>query len=185
MEIACHISHLFMPATSYSGARPIQPITIFKAGDALKYQLSEQDRMGVPAGTFFESHWLYPIFMGLYHIDDLKMLGHISIIFQNCGKGQKFFRLPERVWVQITTHPCEYTGDGIPVVVKDDKLNVRHIWGGNNGTRTPLGLLDSSDLIAKGKVAGQKEGEIKFWRDFFLEQIRTTEIKEALTAKRA
>ena len=49
---------------------------------------------------------------------------------------KKEFEYPKRIWIQISTLPEEFKGE-IPVVIKDDKVLVKHIWGGDNGTYNP------------------------------------------------
>lgn len=109
----------------------------------------------VPAKDF----WIWPILKGLLDID-LQLLAHVSILFD---RHTETFSLPRRVWIQISTLPNEVDQNGIPVVILDGKVQVEHLWGGDNGTYTPYQLL--------GRKPVDNEQTPEFWTQYFSEQL--------------
>jgi hypothetical protein len=98
---------------------------------------------------------------GLFALEIPGVMAHTSIIFNPQKKSVSF---PKRVWVQITTEPSEEDESGLPVVVKDGKVQVMHLWGGDNRTYTPF------ELLGNRPVEGEKTPE--FWTKFFLAKLR-------------
>ena len=123
-------------------------------------------------GIFARTTWIWPILMGLRAIKLPGIMAHVSA-FCLCKERGRGWHFCDRVWVQITTLPTETNCCGIPLTVRPDgTVTVEHLWGGDNGTANPYQL-----------IGGSMEGSdtAVFWRDFFLQELRT--VKEAAVEK--
>jgi hypothetical protein len=150
MKIAMHSSHHALPFWQ----SPRQPTEMFDPArhSSLVMQFSGEEKTPV------SETWLWPVLTGLKAIE-APIMAHVSAL---CGcRGDGTFHFPKRIWVQITTLPKEKTETDIPVVVKDEKVTVKHLWGGDNGTYSPFGLLPDKDEY------DPKKHTTEFWRDFF------------------
>lgn len=103
---------------------------------------------------------LWPVLMGLHELNLYNTLAHVSLVFI---KGLEYFDYPKRVWIQISTYP-EEQNEGIPLILKDGKVNVTSLWGIDNGTYSPLNLVGSS--IDKEELKTSL-----FWSKFFRAKI--------------
>lgn len=128
--------------------------------------------------------WMWPVLMGLHQID-WPIMAHVSAFCECQGPG--LWHFPKRVWIQISTLPSEKTQEGIPLTVgpkktadEEPKVLVQHLWGGDNGTRSPYDFV-----IPQGEREPPPESnQPEFWRDFFMTELRQVKSKtaERLTA---
>jgi hypothetical protein len=120
-----------------------------------------------------KSTWLWPVLEGLQE-SNLPYLAHVSALC-GCGKNGRW-HFCKRVWVQITTMPEEQVG-GIPLIVKNDEKTVTHLWGGDNGTRSPYDFLPE----AERDVVHDKT----FWKSFFEGKLRDAKAEAELGVRKA
>jgi|GEM_PF-6264649 len=104
-------------------------------------------------------HYIMPVLMGLFFLDLPGVMAHVSMIFDH---EKRTIDSPKRIWVQITTEPKEW--DDTPIV-KDNKVQVEHLWGGDNKTYNPFGFLK---IDADEKEIHTSE----FWIKFFLSKLK-------------
>lgn len=157
MIIALYPSHHMLPFWH----SPQQPTEVFdpKRHHGRKVVF---DRKSVHLRKF----WLWPILKGL-HMVDLPVMAHISTFYQNTV--DKKWHLPKRSWIQITTLPTTKDSNGIPIVIDNGIVTVKHLWGGDNGTYTPYQLL--------GKESIPEEETPEFWRDFIIGKLREVKVE--------
>lgn len=158
MKIALYPHHHCLPF--WHG--PKQPTILFDPAMACWVTKSREDspsgKKDIATLTLAKDHWVWPILMGL-HALDLCALAHVSIHFDS---ETRRFKIPKRVWVQITTLPEACNAEGIPVVVERGNVLVKHLWGGDNKTYTPYDLA--------GIETDERPSE--FWMEFFHEKLK-------------
>lgn len=119
-------------------------------------------------------HSIMPILNGLIALELPGVMAHVSIIFD---AKEKIVEYSKRAWVQLTTEPSENDANGLPVIVKDDIVQVEHLWGGDNGTYSPYDFLD--------KDGSEKSNTAEFWTAFFLKKLRETKEEACKEAEEA
>lgn len=114
------------------------------------------------------------VLMGLHSVDAPQLMGHVSLLC-NCGEEKRWWHWSKRFWVQISTLPEGWEGDGIPEIVADDgkTLRVRHVWSDTSIHRTPYGLIPEGD---------RDHADAEYWKNFFSEKIRGAHRSYASTA---
>jgi len=175
MKVALYSSHHFLPFWH----TPQNPDGIYNPANLndwrfLAREAEEEDVKAFPANE----HWVMPILNGLFSLDLPGVMAHVSMIF---NFREKVISVPKRVWVQITTEASEQTAEGLPIVVKDDEVQVKNLWGGDNKTYNPFQLLDkekSIDEIGKRLMS-------EFWTTFFLEKLQQTKKQTSQEANEA
>jgi hypothetical protein len=150
MEVVFYPSHYNLPFTRNVHARACQPMSFF---NPIVMRSWVERRSGLVA----MSNSIWPVLLGLYNLDSPEMLAHVSANFWD-GR----YSLPSKTWVQISTVTGIFDVKSIPLVVRDGKVLVDHLWGGDNGTITPY-QLPENDLIRKNKES--------FWEDYFYEEL--------------
>lgn len=157
MKIALYQHHHELPFWH----QPKQPYAIFDEKEMADYQIDypESDRVNVDESL----DW--PIFIGLKDLEYPNLMAHVSFIFDSKNKIAK---RPKRFWVQITTTPELFGEDGLPVMIKDGKVQVEHLWGGDNGTFSPHTFI---------KDFGPKDIAPKVWTYFFSKKLQQEKIK--------
>ncbi len=172
MKIAFYTDHNHLPLRQ----NPQVPTALFDSEKMAEYKTTDEK------GTvLFEESFIWPVLVGLESID-LPLLANVSLIVFDTTE---VFSIPYRIWVQITTLP-EYDENGMPLVTKDGKANVVHLWGGGGTTRNPF------DLLEPGRHKDELTSMPEFWTDFFLARLkeakrrvvkeRLEEIQEAVSA---
>lgn len=129
MEIALYQDHLFLPFWE----NPQNPEYLFEPS-MINWVI--KGRNGSIAHCKLKDHYMMPVIQGIQTIDIPEVMAHISLAVDQKGKRLKE---PMRIWIQFSTSPEEFS-DGLPVVMRDEDLQVVHIWGSNNGTYNPLQL---------------------------------------------
>lgn len=151
MEIALYRGHHFLPFWH----SPQQPGEVF---DPKRHKKRKLFFRNAEPQVACES-MLWPILMGLHAVDIPLVMGHVSAF---CRHNNKWC-FPKRIWVQITTLPPGRTVHGVPIVVHDGEVMVKHLWGGNNGTHSPYQFL--------GQKAVEGEDTAIFWQHFFEQKL--------------
>ncbi len=165
--------------------RPANPFELFtpKLFDKVIYYDS---RTGTD--KLVNSHSFMNVLLGIHQIELPNTMAYISIGFidQPDKDGKTMLSFPKRIWIQFTSIPKESETDKLPVVVKDEKVQVSHIWGRDNGTYHPFELPGTEKTWAE---LSQQLPE--FWSEFFLNKIKEStkawlnDAQEKLTAAEA
>jgi hypothetical protein len=123
---------------------------------------------------------IWPVLLGLHQMN-LPFLAHVSA---GCRvEGRDTIEQAHRRWIQISSSATETDEEGLPVLVHgeaDSKhVLVTHLWGGDNRTYSPIGLLsdderDQLSLLRRGRA------QAGFWAEFFTNKLRTAR-SEALS----
>ncbi|MCX6701712.1 MAG: hypothetical protein NTX96_00765 [Candidatus Zambryskibacteria bacterium] len=141
MKVALYSHHHCLPFWH----SPSQPDIMFDPETMADWKMEIVCDAALPGQTrlreiSIKEIWAWPLLLGLVSID-LPIMAHVSIRF-NDGKVE----FPKRVWVQITTLPETTGADGLPVVVDGNgDVQVKLLWGRDNGTYSPNELLDVSN----------------------------------------
>lgn len=151
MRIAMHQSHHWLPFWD----EPRQPKDMFdpKRYGNLKMVVAGEKLLA-------RNTRLWPVLAGL-HAVDMPVMAHVSA-FCNC-KGEGTYHYCRPTWVQITSIPDKTNRRGIPLVLKNGKLMVEHLWVGNDERGDPYQFLDREDLLPSS--VGHSP---QYWTDFFL-----------------
>ncbi len=155
MLIALHATHHSLPFWH----RPKQPNELFDPETHAKvifHGQSEREKVLV------KDTFMWPILMGISAIDLPQVMAHVSAFCPCIGDGSVHWA--KRKWVQFTTVPEEKVGE-IPLVVKGEKVQVQHLWGGDNGTYSPFDFL-------KDRKDDDPLPDASFWKNFFLKELR-------------
>ncbi len=159
MEIAIYSNHHFLPFWQ----RPSQPEILFNPNvfDGMFCEV---------AGKLFSAreHHMNPVLKGLMILDLPDVMAHVSLILD---LKENRVHLPKRVWIQITTQARYRDENNLPVVVKNGEVQVKHLWGGDNGTYGPYQMLEKQSIDEKITP--------EFWKEFFLNELRK-EKREAI-----
>lgn len=162
MKVALYSSHHSLPFWH----SPRNPDGIYNpsmlGGWTFKAREAEEDDAKIFSAT---EHWVMPVLNGLFVLNLPGVMAHVSMFFDF---KEKRISAPKRVWVQITTVTATETAEGIPIVVIDDKVQVKHLWGGDNKTYNPFQLLGKEK--SEEEIAKRHE----FWMAFFLEKLQQT-----------
>lgn len=150
MEIALYGGHHSLPFWH----NPQQPKEMFEPRRHKKRKLFFAGTPQIACESM-----LWPILMGMYAIELPLVMGHISAFCRHRGK----WHFPKRIWVQITTLPPGRNAHGIPIVVHDGEVMVKHLWGGDNKTYTPY------QFLGQKAVAGEETA--LFWQHFFEQKL--------------
>lgn len=165
MQIALYSNHHYLPFWSH----PKQPDAVFDPNAMSDWQYGVIEGKPVPV----KETWVWPIMIGLVLIE-LPIMAHVSATF---AEGR--VEIPHRMWVQITTLPREFDPDGFPLVVKEDVVQVKSLWGRDNGTYDPRQLF---------AVTFEERMRSSTWKNFFeksLREARSHVEKTFLEAERA
>lgn len=120
-----------------------------------------------------KDHLIMHVLKGLLALDIPGVMAHVSFIID---VDLQTVKSPKRCWVQITTQAAKNDDDGLPIVIRDNKVQVTHLWGGDNGTYSPYGLLpDERD----------EHLTAEFWTNFFLEKLRKRSAEARQEAREA
>jgi len=144
MQVALYLDHDNLPFWH----NPSQPNIMFDPSLMADWMFGDHP---------FEDTWLWPVLIGLISID-FPVMAHVSI---RCENG--VVKLTKRVWVQITTYPTSVGADNLPIIVKDGKPQVEHLWGGDNKTYSPWEFFG-------GTIEEKMLPET--WRRFFTSKLR-------------
>lgn len=160
MKILLYSSHHYLPFWHPS---PIQPKELFDPKIHGRWILAA----GGGTQSIVKS-WIWPVLIGLHRID-IPVLAHVSAFrdFERQGLWHHAYR----TWVQITTLPPDVNDDGIPITIKNNKVIVDHLWGGDNGTYTPYELLDEGK-----RQLSLENSRPEFWHDFFIKRLKATKV---------
>lgn len=118
--------------------------------------------------TLEQERYLFSLLSGLHNVQTNEMMAHVSGLCKCQFAEHGWWHYEKRVWVQITTKPNEFTPDGIPIVydmVGKRKMEIKSIWGGDNGTYSPYSFFLKDDLREKAA------NDPKIWERFFVEQL--------------
>lgn len=113
---------------------------------------------------FSESKELFSFLVGLHNVETSDLIAHVSAMCSCEIAEHGYWHYPNRVWVQITTLPHEFTNTGIPVVYNmagERNPEICGIWGYDNGTYNPYQFLMEGEL--REKAANNHE----IWTRFF------------------
>jgi len=157
MKVALYPNHHALPFW----AHPTQPTFIFDPDQSIDGWHCVEHNMQ-PIEKPASEHPMMSVLYGLAAINDDRILAHVSFMVDPARRivyGEK------RFWVQITTVPQLTTRGGMPVVVHQGVLQVKHIWGGDNGTYSPYDWLRSVDRSPAHQTP-------EFWSGFFLGALR-------------
>ena len=166
MVIALYKSHHELPFWH----EPTQPKVLFDESKMASYNyVGDESIKDISAKN--DSMW--PILLGLEKLQVLNAMAHVSFIFND---ELKTYSYPKRVWVQITTiPPISDLDKGIPLIIKNEKINVVCLWGHDNKTHRPWGLLTED-------IARKEQMKPEFWTTFFKKKIyeQKNEVKKSL-----
>ncbi len=157
MKIALYQHHHELPFWHH----PTQPYAMFDEKEMAYYQTEYPESDSTNAVESLD----WPIFIGLNDLEYPNLMAHVSYIFDIKNKIAK---RPKRFWVQITTIPELFGEDGLPILVKDGKVQVEHLWGGDNGTFSPHAFI---------KDVGPKDIASKVWGYCFSKKLQEEKIK--------
>jgi len=108
-----------------------------------------------------KSHPMEPIINGLHKID-LPVLANVSL---SLNYSKMVINSTKRYWVQITTLPNSFDEERVPIILEKNIVQVEHLWGGDNGTYSPLNFLP--DYRSSFNEITTPE----FWAIFFLQKL--------------
>ena len=108
-----------------------------------------------------EEYQMVPVMNGLHKLEIEGLVAHVSVILDPVNKE---ITDAHRCWVQISTEPKEVDEkSGLPVVVKDGKVQVKEVWAQIDG--------DGSWSLLRGEP-GPTTDKDEFWRIFFLQKLQ-------------
>ena len=118
--------------------------------------------------TSAEDHFMLPVLNGLYDFDLPDVIAHVSL---NLSRAREI-RTTYRIWIELTTAPHKYNKDGLPISVKNGKVQVQSLWRVPGWTSYPSEMLNPSELRDSSKS--------DFWTSFFLKNLQQSKV-EALS----
>lgn len=125
---------------------------------------------------------LFSFLTGLAAVDASAMMAHVSALTSHSLQKDGWWCFPKRIWVQVSTLSEEFTEAGVPVVYDlagKRKSEIKHIWGGDNGTHTPY------EFFATQKLRNSAAQDSRVWKRFFEEQLGLVpELEDALRSVR-
>ena len=160
MKVALYNDHHSLPFWH----SPKKPVCLYDP-DTLRDWVFKRDE--IEDGRWIEriypanEHSMIPILDGIRALELPGVMAHVSVIFDT---DEKTIRYSKRAWVQFTTEPSETDANGIPIVVKENVVQVEHLWGGDNRVYSPYDFLSKD--IPKESVTSE------FWTAFFLNKLR-------------
>lgn len=117
---------------------------------------------------------MWPILLGLHYIDQPNIMAHVSFFCFHPKKKRHLYM--KRYWVQFTTIPKKRTKTGKPIIVRGKKVQVVHLWGGDNGTYAPTEFLSEDERKNAGRAT--------FWQQFFMRQLKQAARAKTKQAKK-
>jgi len=152
MLIALYHSHHSLPFWH----RPENPYAIYR--DRILESFTFKPWDNYPTDKF---HPMEPILNGLLDIK-LPVLANVSLSLNYLKMEINSIK---KYWVQITTLPNSFDEERVPIILEKNIVQVEHLWGGDNGTYSPLALLPDyrssfSDIVLP-----------EFWSEFFKQKL--------------
>lgn len=165
MKIVLYSSHNCLPFSLY----PSDPDGLFDPNILEGWTCSEEwdEVKKCSAKKPAREHPMIPVLEGLHALELPGAMAHVSIIFDPINKTVNWAK---RSWVQITTETGELDKRGIPVIVRDGKVQVSCLWCCDRTIYSPYELLDEASRAHANTP--------EFWTDFFLGMLRA-ETKKA------
>ena len=165
MLTALYPSHHTMP----SWQMPAQPEDVFHRG--LIDRLIRIDTGPIAKSVPLERTQLWPLFVGLDKIQ-LPVLAHVAAM--SFSDDYQAWYIPDHIYIQITTFPTRWNGNGMPIIMEDGDLQVQNLWEDNGH--------DVCDAIRFTGLTTPSDEEIQaiYWREYFKDRLR-----EAKTTSRA
>ena len=159
MKVATYNHHHLLPFWH----TPANPDYLFKKSDLEGW--TYRGRIGVGSDDAAVrlpavEHWIMPVLDGLVLLD-LPLMAHVSFVFD---KEKNEIEPTKRVWVQISTEPIEWSEAGLPIIVKEGKVQVNLLWCSNGSGYDPFSLLPDKYDEEAAKTP-------EFWREFFLTKL--------------
>lgn len=108
-----------------------------------------------------ENEAIWRVLVALHELEIPNLMAHVSL---GMHLQRKMVWYPKRIWVQLSTVPEKSIGE-IPLTVVDGRPLVTHVWGGDNETRDPAGLVGGRELTKEG------------WKRFFVARLAEVHIK--------
>ncbi len=141
----------------------------FKGGPKTEEVNSQTDRtvLGYEKITLGESKHLFSFLSGLHAVETDHLMAHVSAMCSCELETKGWWHYPKRIWVQITTRPDEFA-KGLPIVydmVGKLKQEIRHVWGGDNGTHSPYEFFSTEEMQERAS------NNPDIWTRFFVEQL--------------
>lgn len=101
-------------------------------------------------------------------------MAHVSFIL---NEQTQTWESPKRVWIQLSTLPQEIEREEMPHIHTNGKTEVIALWGEDNGTRNPWGLLPKEMQNDASLTM-----DPNFWTKFFEERLteRRKEIEDSI-----
>lgn len=150
MIIALYDNHHHLPFWH----KPKNPTRLFQNGLLNEYKCENDEAF---------SGKIRACLAGLDALDAPGLMAHMSL---SVDEEARTMGNNKRIWVQITTKPAMNNEMGVPIILSPNgEVEVDHVWGGDNGTRSPIELIP---------VEVREEIEclsMDYWKYFFEEML--------------